>query len=103
MHDWLANFAAFKPATVIPAIIGAGLAVLIEFRRHTWATALIALLSGALVAYALTEPVIEFLNLKDNAAYAVAGVLGISGRNLIVWLLMVSKDPLRAWKDFGKK
>ncbi|MBN15505.1 hypothetical protein [Pelagibacterium sp.] len=103
MSDWFQHLAALKPATVVPALFGAGLAVLIELKRHTWATATFALISGALVAFAATEPVIEFLNLTDNAAYAVAGVLGISGRNLIVWLLMVSKDPLSAWRNMGKK
>jgi hypothetical protein len=27
----------------------------------------------------------------------VAGVLGISGRNLIVWVSLVSKDPRALW------
>lgn len=100
MTDWFTHFSnAVKLGTVWPALIGAALAVAIEFRRHTWATALLALCSGALVAYAATEPVIEYLNLSPSAGHAVAGVLGISGRNVIVWLLLVSKDPLKAWKS----
>jgi hypothetical protein len=27
----------------------------------------------------------------------VAGVLGISGRNLIIWVSLVSKDPMALW------
>jgi hypothetical protein len=100
MSEWFHHIAlAAKLGTVWPAIIGAILAVAIEFRRHTWVTALLAICSGALVAYAATDPVIEFFNLSQNAGHAVAGVLGISGRNLIVWLLLVSKDPLKAWKS----
>lgn len=101
MNDWWQQLEALKPANVLPALLGAGLAVLIELKRHTWATALVALFSGGLVAFLATEPIIEWLKLSQNSGHAVAGVLGISGRNLIVWILSVSSDPLSIWK--GKK
>jgi Na+/proline symporter len=83
---------------VIPAVIGAALVVGLEFKRHTWATAILALLSGAFVAFIGTEPVVQFFDLQDNAAHAVAGVLGISGRNLIIWVVNASSDPLSFWR-----
>ena len=103
MNDFIQHLAAIKPATVIPALMGAALAVLLEFKRHTWATASLAILSGALVAYVATEPLMEWMALPKSASNALAGVLGISGRNLIIWLLAVSKDPIAAWKNMGKK
>lgn len=101
--DWfhqLSNTPKFT--TILTAVIAALLAILFELKRHTWATAALALFSGAFVAYVATEPVVEWLGLQDNASHAVAGVLGISGRNLIVWIFMVSKDPLAIWKQSKK-
>jgi hypothetical protein len=99
MPDLVAALAGLKLAAVLPALAGASLAILLELRRHTWATALLALASGAAVAWAGTDPLVAFFQLEQNAAYAVAGVLGVTGRNLIVWLLNVSRDPLKAWRD----
>lgn len=101
MSDLWANFAALKLPAVVPALAGAAIAILLEFKRHTWATAGMALVSGAAVAFVATEPILALLNWPTSAGHAVAGVLGISGRNLIVWLLGVSRDPLRAWRDRG--
>ena len=98
MNTLLEQLAALKLATAATAIVGAAIAVLLEFKRHTWATALLALVSGAFVALAATEPLLHFFNWPADYGHAVAGVLGISGRNLIVWLLTVSKDPLSVWR-----
>ncbi len=99
MNDFWMWLSSAKFASVFTSLGGAAIAVLLEFKRHTWATALLALVSGVFVAFVATEPVVEFFRLSDNAGNAVAGVLGISGRGLIIWVLAVSKDPLRAWKD----
>ena len=98
MNDFLASLEFLKPNALVPALIGAALVVGLEFKRHTWATALLALLSGAFVAFVGTEPIVQFFDLHNNAAHAVAGVLGISGRNLIIWCLQVSSDPLSLWR-----
>ena len=104
MQEWVSQiFASLKLATIWPALVGAALAVLFEFKRHTWATAALALISGAFVAYIATEPVVSYLGLEQSASNAVAGILGISGRNLIVWALTASKDPLAIWKTKDKK
>lgn len=98
MQDLLTWVSSWK-AGVMTSFVGAALAVLLEFKRHTWATAALALISGVFVAFVATEPVVGVLGLTGNAENAVAGVLGISGRGLIVWILDVSKDPLQAWKN----
>jgi len=99
MHDFFTWLAGAKFASVFTALTGAAIAVLLEFKRHTWATAALSLVSGAFVAWVATEPIVAFFALPDSAGYAIAGVLGISGRGLIVWLLQISKDPLAAWKS----
>lgn len=99
MEDIISWFAGAKVASVLTATGGAALAVLLEFKRHTWATAALALASGVFVAWIASGSLVEFFNLPSSAENAVAGVLGISGRGLIVWVLQLSKDPLKAWKD----
>jgi hypothetical protein len=104
MSDWMQHaITSLKLATIWPSILGAALAIALEFRRHTWATALIALFSGAFVAFIATEPVVEFLRLEGSSGHAVAGVLGITGRNIIVAALSMSKDPVETWKSFWTK
>jgi len=99
MQDFWAWLSGAKFASVFTSMAGATIAVLLEFKRHTWATAALALVSGVFVAFVATEPIVEFFSLSSNAGNAIAGVLGISGRGLIVWLLQISKDPLAAWKN----
>ena len=98
MNTILEQLAALKLATAATAFLGAAIAVLLEFKRHTWATASLALVSGAFVAVIATEPMLHFMNWPDEYGHAVAAILGISGRNLIVWVLSVSKDPLALWR-----
>lgn len=97
MNDFFSWIAESKHAHVLTAMGGAALAVAFEFKRHTWATAILAFVSGAVVAMFATGPIIDFWSLPESYSNAIAGVLGISGRNLIVWLLQASKDPLKAW------
>lgn len=104
MSNWVEHaVASLKLATIWPSILGAALAVAIEFKRHTWATGLLALFSGAFFAFIATEPIVSYLRLDGGSSHAVAGVLGISGRNILIWILSVSKDPLDAWKSFWTK
>lgn len=104
MTEWFEQaISTLKLATIWPSIIGAALAVAIEFRRHTWATAIIALFSGAFFAFIATEPVVQYLGLEGSGSHAVAGVLGITGRNCLIFALTISKDPLDAWKSFWTK
>jgi len=91
--------AGFKTSTVIPAIVGGAIAILLEISRHTWVTALIALLSGVVVAYFATQPLVDYFSWNNNTSNAVSAVLGITGRNLIMWILVASRDPLSAWKN----
>lgn len=98
MDDLISWLVGGKISQLLTASVGGAIAILLEFKRHTWATAGLALISGTFVAYVATTPIVEFWGWSTNAEHAVAGVLGISGRNLIVWILQVSKDPLQAWK-----
>lgn len=90
-----------KISTIASALIMAVLAVLLDIKRHTWLTAMLAVICGVVVAVLATGPLTAWLHLDDNWSHAVAGVLGISGRNLIVWISKVSKDPtalVRLWR-----
>ena len=88
-----------KLATLLPALGGAVIAVLLEIKRHTFASGVIAILSGVFVAAVATGPIVSSLGWSAETGGAVGGVLGISGRNLIFWVLQISKDPAKAWKN----
>lgn len=55
--------------------------------------AILAVAAGIGVAVIATDPIVSGLDLQGTWSHAVAGVLGISGRNLIIWVSVVSKDP----------
>lgn len=100
MQDWWHHIAN-SGAAMLTAGAGAVIGILLDFRRHTWATASLALVSGVFAAYVGTDAVVGLTGLPSNA---VAALLGISGRNLIAWLLSASRDPLAVWDRIrGKK
>lgn len=51
----------------------------------------------AVLAVLATDAIVSDLSLPGDWSHAIAGVLGISGRNLVIWVSLVSKDPLALW------
>ncbi len=86
-------FGFVKVPVLVVSLIAAVLSVLLDVKRHSWGTAIMAIISGIVVAILCTEPVVGFLNAR-GAEHAIAGVLGIAGRNLIIWVSIISKDPM---------
>lgn len=86
-----------KVSTLMASAVMAVLAVLLDIKRHSLITGLLAVVAGMAVAITATDPIITGLHLPPEASHAVAGILGISGRNLIVWISLVSKDPIALW------
>lgn len=92
-----------KATYLIFSTLAAVIAVLLDRKRYTWFTAVLAVIAGALVAVLATDPIVSILSLPDGAAHGVAGVLGITGRNLIVWLNKASENPIKAYQEWRKK
>lgn len=93
-----------KVSTLVASALMGVLAVLLDIRRHSLVTGVLAVLAGMTVAVLATDPIVSGLKLDPTWSHAVAGVLGISGRNLIIWVSLVSKDPLALWDRIrGKK
>lgn len=98
MTDPIQTFFGVKVTTIVASGIMAVLAVLLDIRRHSLLTGILAVLSGMAVAVLATDPIVANLSLPGDWSHAVAGVLGISGRNLVIWVGLVSKDPMAAWE-----
>jgi len=81
-----------KVSTLLVSTIAAVLSVLLDIKGHSLTTALLAIASGIIVAIVCTEPIAAWIGIK-GADHAIAGVLGIAGRNLIIWVAITSKDP----------
>lgn len=93
-----------KLSTLCASAIMAVLAVLLDIKRHSLITGLLAVAAGMAVAVLATDPIVRGLNWPQDWSHAVAGILGISGRNIIIWVSIVSKDPLALWDRVrGKK
>lgn len=92
-----------KATYLIFSTLAAVIAVLLDRKRYTWFTAILAIIAGALTAVLATDPIVSILGLPEGAAHGVAGVLGITGRNIIVWLNKASENPLKAWKEWQSK
>ncbi|MBU1307411.1 MAG: hypothetical protein KKF33_18055 [Alphaproteobacteria bacterium] len=92
-----------KVSTLMASAVMAVLAVLLDIKRHSLVTGILAVIAGMAVAIVTTDPIITGLHLPADWSHAVAGILGISGRNLIVWVSLVSKDPMALWDRFRGK
>ncbi len=103
MTDPIQTFFGIKVTTLAASFIMALLAVLLDIRRHSFVTGVLAVICGMAVAVLATDPIVANLNLPGDWSHAVAGVLGISGRNLVIWVGLVSKDPLAAWNRWRGK
>lgn len=86
-----------KVSTLMASAVMAVLAVLLDIKRHSLVTGILAVVAGMAVAITATDPIVNGLGWPAEWSHAVAGVLGISGRNLIVWVALVSKDPIALW------
>ncbi|MBP1862160.1 hypothetical protein [Rhizobium herbae] len=84
-----------KIATMISASIAAVISVAIEWRSHDRVTAIGSIVAGVFVAAVATEATLEFLGVANSGtwSHAVAGLYGITGRNLIIWARRASNDP----------
>jgi hypothetical protein len=86
-----------KVSTLLASAVMGIIAVLLDIKRHSLVTGILAVAAGMGVAVLATDPIVSGLHLEGTWSHAVAGVLGISGRNLIIWVTLVSKDPLALW------
>lgn len=94
-------YLGLKASTIIVAAVMAMLGFLLDSRRHSWPTALLAIVAGVSIAILMTDPLADYLHLSDTYKNAVAGVLGIGGRNIIVMVSKLSRDPgflMRIWR-----
>jgi len=97
------GYLGIKASTLLFAIIAGLISVLLDWKRHTAITAVLAIVAGALMAVVGTEPIVSTFHLSGEWGNAVAAVLGISGRNLVVWISKASKDPLELWDRWRGK
>lgn len=96
-----AAFVGLKASTIIAAVVMAALGFLLDSRRHSFGTAMLAIAAGTAVAVLMTDPITDYLHLTQGWQNAVAGILGISGRNFIMVVNRLSKDPgtlVRMWR-----
>ncbi len=100
--EYLAGI-GLKASYLIAATLGGTIAVMIDWKRHNFFTALLAVLAGAFVAMIGTDPIVSLLHLPENAAYGLAGVLGVTGRNIVAALSKMSEDPIASWKKWRGK
>lgn len=103
MTDPIQTLFGVKVTTLAASFIMALLAVLLDIKRHSLVTGILAVISGMAVAVLATDPILANLNLPGDWSHAVAGVLGISGRNLVIWIGLVSKDPMALWERWWGK
>src|SRR5690554_772009 len=100
MTDPITSIFGIKVSTILASAIMAVLAVLLDIKRHSLVTGVLAVAAGMAVAVLATDAIVGGLGWPPAWSHAVAGVLGISGRNIIIWVALVSKDPMALWERF---
>ena len=94
-----------KIATIIAGFIGAVISIVVDYRSHDFLTAIGSLIAGVFIAAIATNITIEYFSLSEVWGNGIAGFLGITGRNLIVFFIRASRDPantisiiLKGWR-----
>ncbi|MEL7527418.1 MAG: hypothetical protein AAFN16_16690 [Pseudomonadota bacterium] len=88
--DWLAAMPLTKIAVIaIFATIGAALPKDLSPRDR-----LMTFFVGFMAALVFGEPLREILSMSDSWAFGMAGILAMTGRNLAVFILRASRDPV---------
>ena len=54
---------------------------------------------GVLAAAVFTDPLLQLIGLQAELDDPTAGVLALNGRNIAAFVLVASKDPLKAARD----
>lgn len=88
--DWLLAMPFSKIAVIaIFAAIGAALPKDLSPRDR-----LMTFFVGFMAAMVFGEPLREVLSMSDSWAFGMAGILAMTGRNLAVFILRASRDPV---------
>jgi hypothetical protein len=96
-----AAWVGLKAGTIIIAALMAALGFMLDSRKHSLGTAALAIIAGTAIAVLMTDPLVDYLHLSASWGNAVAGLLGISGRNLVMVVNRVSRNPgelMRIWR-----
>ncbi|WP_434050841.1 MAG: hypothetical protein RDA78_16110 [Roseibium sp.] len=92
--DWFVAMPLTKVAVIaIFAVIGAALPKDLSPRDR-----LMTFFVGFMAAMVFGEPLREVLSMSDSWAFGMAGILAMTGRNLAVFILRVSRDPVGSGK-----
>lgn len=81
----------------------ATVAVLIDLRKHTLASALLAIIAGTALGIIGASSIVALMGWPEQVGYGVASIFSISGNNLVKWLLRISKDPTELWDKWRGK
>lgn len=98
------SYLVVKLPTLLIAGAMAILGIFIDGRRHHWPTTIVAVIAGCAMAALLVDPIQELLHLSDLWKNALAGLIGIGGRNLVITVSRIAKDPaylVRIWRGDG--
>ena len=94
-----------KIVTIVLGFIGAVISVIGEIRKYDFITAIGAISAGVFVAVIASGATIEYFELTDAWGNGVAGLYGVIGRNLLIWLRRAAQNPpeaissiLRGWR-----
>ena len=88
--DWFLAMPLTKIAVIaIFASIGAALPKDLSPRDR-----LMTFFIGFMAAMVFGEPLREVLSMSDSWAFGMAGILAMTGRNLAVFILRASRDPV---------
>ncbi len=100
--DGLALLTA-KAAVIAASALMAIASVLVEMKKHTLLSALLAIFVGTVVGVIAASSVVAVMGWPEQAGYGVAGIFAISGQNLVRFFIKASADPVKTWKDWRGK
>lgn len=86
--------------------ISAGMAivaVLMNSKKHTLPSAILAIIAGTVLGVIAASSIVALMDWPEQVGYGISAVFAISGEGLVKTLIRISNDPLSAWSKWRGK
>ncbi len=103
---WLDGLAVLtaKAATIAASFSMAVIAVAIDARRHSWGSAVLAVICGTIMGVIAATSIVSLMGWPDQVGYGIASIFAIAGDRLVKAIMRYADNPLSAWNKWrGKK
>lgn len=92
-----------KAGIIAAAVTMAVVSVLINSKKHTLPSALLAIIAGTILGVIAASSIVALMGWPEQVGYGISAIFAISGDGLVKSLIRMANDPLSTWKNWRGK